>query len=60
MHGGRFPSGDLPSSVVDIAMNSREQSPGTAQYPGIAILFVVPGFNLPGDGLPDALGPRDT
>jgi peptide/nickel transport system permease protein len=30
-----------------------------AFYPGIAIFLVVLGFNLLGDGLRDALDPRD-
>jgi peptide/nickel transport system permease protein len=30
----------------------------TATFPGLAIFFIVMGFNLVGDGLNDALNPR--
>jgi peptide/nickel transport system permease protein len=33
-------------------------APWAATYPGFAIMFVVLGFNILGDGLRDALDPR--
>ncbi|HUG62734.1 MAG TPA: ABC transporter permease, partial [Methylomirabilota bacterium] len=35
------------------------QAPWMASFPGIAIFLVVLGFNLFGDGLRDALDPRE-
>jgi len=37
-----------------------EQATWMAVWPGIAIFLVVIGFNLLGDGLRDALDPRET
>ncbi len=47
-------------SMLNIAKNFLEQAPWMALYPGAAIFLVVLGFNLLGDGLRDALDPRDT
>ena len=45
--------------MLNIAKNFLEQAPWMALCPGIAILFVLLWFNLLGDGLRDALDPRD-
>ena len=41
------------------AKNFLDQAPWMAMWPGLAIFLVVLGFNLVGDGLRDALDPRD-
>lgn len=46
-------------SMLNVAKNFLEQAPWMALYPGAAIFLVVLGFNLLGDGLRDALDPRD-
>jgi len=38
--------------------NYLRSAPHVAAIPGVAIMFVVWGFNLLGDGLRDALDPR--
>jgi len=45
--------------MLNIAKNFLEQAPWMALYPGAAIFLVVLGFNLLGDGLRDALDPRE-
>jgi len=35
-----------------------QKAPHVMLFPGVAIMFVVLGFNLLGDGLRDALDPR--
>lgn len=46
-------------SMLATAKNFLTQAPYMAVWPGLAIFFVVMGFNLLGDGLRDALDPRD-
>jgi len=56
---GEQPPAPSWGSMLNIAKNFLEQAPWMALYPGIAIFLVVLGFNLLGDGLRDALDPRD-
>lgn len=46
-------------SMLNIAKNFLSQAPWMTMWPGIAIFLVVIGFNLLGDGLRDALDPRE-
>ena len=46
-------------SMLATAKNFLTQAPHMAVWPGLAIFIVVMGFNLLGDGLRDALDPRD-
>ncbi|WP_374833154.1 ABC transporter permease [Paenochrobactrum pullorum] len=46
-------------SMLATAKNFLTQAPYMAVWPGLAIFLVVMGFNLLGDGLRDALDPRD-
>ncbi len=46
-------------SMLNVAKNFLNQAPWMALWPGAAIFFVVIGFNLLGDGLRDALDPRE-
>lgn len=46
-------------SMLNVAKNFLSQAPWMAMWPGIAIFLVVIGFNLLGDGLRDALDPRE-
>jgi peptide/nickel transport system permease protein len=57
---GQQPPAPSWGSMLNIAKNFLEQAPWMALYPGAAIFLVVLGFNLLGDGLRDALDPRDT
>ena len=56
---GQQPPSPSWGSMLNIAKNFLEQAPWMALWPGIAIFLVVLGFNLLGDGLRDALDPRD-
>lgn len=56
---GQQPPAPSWGSMLNIAKNFLEQAPWMSLYPGIAIFLVVLGFNLLGDGLRDALDPRD-
>ncbi|MEM9779822.1 MAG: ABC transporter permease, partial [Pseudomonadota bacterium] len=56
---GQQPPAPSWGSMLNIAKNFLEQAPWMALYPGIAIFLVVLGFNLVGDGLRDALDPRE-
>jgi len=47
-------------SMLNVAKNFMSQAPWMALWPGAAIFLVVLGFNLLGDGLRDALDPRET
>lgn len=44
--------------MVNAGRGWLQQAPHIATYPGLAIFFVVMGFNLLGDGLRDVLDPR--
>lgn len=57
---GQQPPAPSWGSMLNTAKNFLEQAPWMALYPGIAIFLVVLGFNLLGDGLRDALDPRET
>ncbi|ALG91408.1 MULTISPECIES: ABC transporter permease [Actibacterium] len=57
---GQQPPAPSWGSMLNIAKNFLEQAPWMAMWPGIAIFLVVLGFNLLGDGLRDALDPRET
>lgn len=57
---GQQPPAPSWGSMLNVAKNFLEQAPWMALWPGIAIFLVVLGFNLLGDGLRDALDPRDT
>jgi ABC-type dipeptide/oligopeptide/nickel transport system permease subunit len=46
-------------SMLNVARSFLAQAPWMAIYPGIAIFLTVLGFNLLGDGLHDALDPKD-
>jgi peptide/nickel transport system permease protein len=46
-------------SMLNTAKNFLSQAPWMTWWPGIAIFLVVIGFNLLGDGLRDALDPRE-
>jgi peptide/nickel transport system permease protein len=46
-------------SMLNTARSFLVQAPWMAIYPGIAIFLTVLGFNLLGDGLHDALDPKD-
>ncbi|NLS18916.1 ABC transporter permease [Rhizobium sp. P40RR-XXII] len=46
-------------SMLNVAKNYLEQAPWMAMWPGTAIFLVVIGFNLLGDGMRDALDPRE-
>ncbi|MCO4054925.1 MAG: ABC transporter permease [Bosea sp.] len=47
-------------SMLNTAKNFMEQAPWMSISPGIAICLVVVGFNILGDGLRDALDPKET
>ncbi len=56
---GQQPPSPSWGSMLNVAKNFLEQAPWMALYPGAAIFLVVLGFNLLGDGLRDALDPRE-
>jgi peptide/nickel transport system permease protein len=56
---GQQPPAPSWGSMLNVAKNFLSQAPWMAMWPGAAIFLVVIGFNLLGDGLRDALDPRD-
>ena len=56
---GQQPPHPSWGAMLSTAKNFLAQAPYMAIYPGMAIFLVVMGFNLLGDGLRDALDPRD-
>ncbi len=56
---GQQPPAPSWGSMLNTARSFLEQAPWLAVWPGIAIFLVVIGFNLFGDGLRDALDPRE-
>ena len=56
---GQQPPAPSWGSMLSVAKNFLSQAPWMAMWPGIAIFLVVIGFNLLGDGLRDALDPRE-
>ncbi|PMR75632.1 ABC transporter permease [Billgrantia endophytica] len=57
---GQQPPNPSWGSMLNVAMNFMSQAPWMAVWPGAAIFLVVIGFNLVGDGLSDALDPRES
>lgn len=56
---GQQPPDPSWGSMLNVAKNFMSQAPWMAMWPGTAIFLVVLGFNLLGDGLRDALDPRE-
>ncbi|WP_116086157.1 ABC transporter permease [Tropicimonas sp. IMCC34011] len=56
---GQQPPAPSWGSMLDNARASLMIAPTMAIYPGVAIFLTVLGFNLLGDGLHDALDPKD-
>lgn len=57
---GQQPPDPSWGSMLNVAKNYMSQAPWMALWPGAAIFLVVIGFNLLGDGLADALDPRES
>lgn len=57
---GQQPPDPSWGSMLNTAKNFLVQAPWMAIWPGVAICLVVLGFNLFGDGLRDALDPKET
>ncbi|MBM3573876.1 MAG: ABC transporter permease [Alphaproteobacteria bacterium] len=57
---GQQPPAPSWGSMLNVAKNFLSQAPWMALFPGLAICLVVLGFNLLGDGLRDALDPKET
>ncbi len=57
---GQQPPSPSWGTMLNTAKNFLEQAPWMSISPGLAIFFVVLGFNLLGNGLRDALDPRQT
>jgi ABC-type dipeptide/oligopeptide/nickel transport system permease subunit len=56
---GQQPPAPSWGSMLNAAKNFLEQAPWMSVSPGIAIFLAVLGFNLLGDGLRDALDPKE-
>jgi peptide/nickel transport system permease protein len=56
---GQLPPAPSWGSMLNTAKDFVEQAPWMSIFPGIAIFVTVLGFNLLGDGLRDALDPRE-
>jgi peptide/nickel transport system permease protein len=56
---GQLPPAPSWGSMLDVARQFLGEAPWMAVWPGLAIIAVVVGFNLLGDGLNDALNPQD-
>lgn len=56
---GQQPPSPSWGSMLNTAKNFLEQAPWMSISPGVAIFLVVLGFNLLGDGLRDALDPKE-
>jgi len=56
---GQRPPDPSWGTMLDVARQFLTAAPWMAIWPGIAIIVLVMGFNLLGDGLNDALDPRD-
>lgn len=56
---GQQPPAPSWGSMLNTAKNFLSQAPWMAIWPGAGIFLVVIGFNLMGDGLRDALDPRE-
>ncbi|PZR92998.1 MAG: diguanylate cyclase [Stutzerimonas stutzeri] len=56
---GQQPPSPSWGQMLNVAKNFMEQAPWMSVAPGIAIFLAVLGFNLLGDGLRDALDPKE-
>jgi len=56
---GQLPPSPSWGSMLNTAKDFVSQAPWMSVFPGIAIFLAVLGFNLLGDGLRDALDPRE-
>jgi peptide/nickel transport system permease protein len=56
---GQLPPAPSWGSMLDVARQFLGEAPWMALWPGLAIIAIVIGFNLLGDGLNDALDSRD-
>jgi peptide/nickel transport system permease protein len=56
---GQLPPAPSWGSMLDVARQFLGEAPWMALWPGLAIIAIVIGFNLLGDGLNDALNPRN-
>lgn len=56
---GQQPPAPSWGAMLNTAKSFLEQAPWMSIFPGLAIFLTVQGFNLLGDGLRDALDPRD-
>ncbi|GEO13180.1 ABC transporter permease [Microvirga aerophila] len=56
---GQQPPNPSWGSMLNTAKNFMDQAPWMSIFPGTAIFLIVLGFNLLGDGLRDALDPRE-
>ena len=57
---GQQPPSPSWGSMLNVAKNFMTQAPWMSLWPGLAIFLAVLGFNLLGDGLRDALDPKET
>ena len=57
---GQLPPAPSWGSMLNTAKDFVSQAPWMSSFPGIAIFQAVRGFNLLGDGLRDALDPRES
>lgn len=57
---GQQPPSPSWGQMLNVAKNFMEQAPWMSVAPGVAIFLAVLGFNLLGDGLRDALDPKET
>lgn len=55
---GQPPPAPSWGSMLDVARQFLTEAPWMAVWPGLAIIIIVLGFNLLGDGLNDALNPQ--
>jgi peptide/nickel transport system permease protein len=56
---GQQPPNPSWGAMLNTAKGFLEQAPRMSIFPGLAIFLIVQGFNLLGDGLRDALDPRN-
>jgi peptide/nickel transport system permease protein len=56
---GQQPPAPSWGSMLNVAKNFLSQAPWMSLFPGLAICLIVLGFNLLGDGLRDALDPKE-
>ncbi|WP_332697214.1 ABC transporter permease [Bosea sp. (in: a-proteobacteria)] len=57
---GQQPPSPSWGQMLNVAKNFMEQAPWMSVAPGVAIFLAVLGFNLLGDGLRDALDPKES